>query len=37
MLVETTPFYDSMARSFYEVKVAKNGDVTLPTSEDDSE
>jgi hypothetical protein len=36
MLVETTHFHESMARSFYEVKVAKDGDITLPTSEDDS-
>ena len=37
MLLETTQFHESMAKTFYDAKVQKDGDVTLPTSEEDSE
>ena len=36
MLLETTQFHESMDQIFYDAKVQKDCDVTLPTSEDDS-
>jgi hypothetical protein len=36
MLLETTQLYESMTRTFYELKMQKDGDVTLPISENDS-
>ena len=37
MLLETTQFHESMAKILYDAKVQNDGDVTLPTSEEDSE
>ena len=36
MLLEIIQFYESMARTFYDAKVQRDSDVTLPTSEEDS-
>jgi hypothetical protein len=36
ILLQTTQVYESMARIFYEAKMQKDGDVTLPISENNS-
>ena len=36
ILLKTTKFHELMAKTFYDAKVQKDGDVTLPTSEEDS-